>query len=666
METEFVGDRQLEDAGIHGNPLMPTAVPPRLPGFSGLESTPEDYEKQEDEDVARRHGKYNIPEDCICGPIVETMYTHRTVKNGDDRVIELYEPVEEEMLFDTSDNEDCEMEEQAEEEAVYEDTVACLGMKSAEDDESKTTNTNDGGNKCIQYDIQGGKTLAAPSASLGSLPAVILQRIFLFGVKEPQDALPLERVCKAMHFVLRAEGTFWDQHVYFKLSSPYIIGGHRQHRCPAIEQLPPNVRSGVHERQLSTREAAFWRVGLRFVEQHMHHHVFRSKSQNLSCDNTILSALGNSADIFRSVLASIMAKMKRPGASCDEVPRIRGDTVGYLAELAQAWAVERLQSALLVAFNFERVTVTKGDIMFLDQIKPCSIFLRPQPTLSCSVGMKHHHSTSLDSCSCFCPSSGETKWHWPEDDCLGDAVLSADVRYRMVRRIAYRAVIVKISASALDLIAAEIFHLLGVLTIDAFEASKAAGYEALIHKSFCSRLTYGTPGDGIDMFSVPPIPVFAKSDVGDNGDCSLGRIYTITPGQIKAAADKRMKGKCVNGIIFGEIWVPSTGATVEEEKREEMSRYFPDDMDQGSEKKSGGRCVDACGGTDEGEDMDYEHESESDYNYESESDDETELDKEAEEVDDWMDEECDRAFAAAEDKERVTGKCVWPVRDLLM
>ena len=524
-----------------------------------------------------------------------------------------------------SDNDECEMEEEAEEEAVYEETISSLGIKSADEE----AQGNAPGKMKVNYHYSAqGKSLTS-TAALGELPAVLLERIFLYSTEKPCDVLPLERVCKAMHFVLRDGSTFWDQHVNFKLSSPYIIGNCHEENHYGKWDLDPRLSaslcSSISERQLSTREAAFWKGGLRLVLHTRCYHYREYDTKNL-----ILSALENSADTFRSVLVTILAKMKKPGTPCNGIPRLRGDTVGYLADLTQAWAVARLESALLTAFNGGRVAVTKEDITHLDRMRSSSIFLRPLPTLNCSVGMKQHHSTSLDFCSCFCPSSGETKWHWPEDDCLGDDVLSAELRFKMVRFIAYRAGIVKISSAALDLIAAEIFHLLGVLMVDGFEASKATDYEALIHKTSCRRLTYGTPGDGIDMFSVPPPPVPVEDEAN-------GYIYTIVPGQIKAAADKRMRGKSVNGIVFGEIWIPSSGLNAGEEKRGEMSRYFPDEVTSGVNLDGSAMYLGTSEGTAAGdEDMDYE--------YESESDDETELDEEVWATDKWIQEELERLY----------------------
>ena len=72
----------------------------RSPGNES--STPEEYERQEEEDIARRHGKYNIPEDCIFGDIVQDYYIACSESDGRGNTRTYFESVEEEMLFDTS------------------------------------------------------------------------------------------------------------------------------------------------------------------------------------------------------------------------------------------------------------------------------------------------------------------------------------------------------------------------------------------------------------------------------------------------------------------------------------------------------------------------------------------------------------------------------------
>lgn len=79
------------------------------------------------------------------------------------------------------------------------------------------------------------------------------------------------------------------------------------------------------------------------------------------------------------------------------------------------------------------------------------------------------------------------------------------------------------------------------------------------------RLYLGIRTDSVDMFEVPPPPMFTPS--GET-------IYTIVPGQIRAAAIRRNISPC---HVYGDTWVASPGFTVEEEKDIEKSYYYEDD-----------------------------------------------------------------------------------------
>ena len=202
--------------------------------------------------------------------------------------------------------------------------------------------------------------------------------------------------------------------------------------------------------------------------------------------------------------------------------------------------------------------------------------------------------------------------------------MPAEIRRKMVRRLAYRAGIIQLTSDAFDLIAAEMFHLLGVLLVDAFEASMKMDYGMYVCQDFIKhvhRLTYGTPGDGLDMFSVPPPPMPIEDDNGDES----GYAYTVVPGQIKVAARNRFGGKTMSdtteirtGTVLGEIWVPSSGFTAEEEKEEEI-RYYSEAVEvalpYSSDKNISGT------NDDENMDVDYVYESDG-YDTELEYDEE--------------------------------------------
>jgi histone H3/H4 len=535
-----------------------------------------------------------------------------------------------------------EMEEEAEEEAVYEEALACLGMKIPEPDpnESGVGETKAAANgSVLRYNAGGADfaAAAAASASLDKLPETVLHHIFLCAVRRlhPEDALPLERVCKTMHRALRAEGSFWD----------------------ILVCLPGQPFKG--KQSFCARERVFHSRG--FV---------RVRKEMQSTDNVILSVLeeyedGNSADNFRWVVSGVMAKMMKAGtfSAITGIPRLRGDTVGYLAELAQARLIELLGLALLMALHAGRDAVTKGDIMILDKERRSTrMFSGGASPPMCSVGMKRHFSASPDACSCLCPSSSGTQWSWPEDDCLVDNIIPAEGRRKIVRRLAHRAGIVKMTSSAFDLVAAEMLHLLGVLVVDAFEVSWEtclSSRESLVipHASQSLRHDQSSSSPhhpGIDMFYSPPPPgpgggpspppppppgtnmssasaassgkflsaissklrkKRSKADKGsiqdrlarklhlsstfspgggggEGGDRHGGNAmsasedadvklkpetaFTIVPGQIRSAAFKRFKDQGGARHVYGDTWVAGSGFTVEEERKHEEACCFAD------------------------------------------------------------------------------------------
>ena len=501
-------------------------------------------------DLGLKWGEYYVPDDML----------DQLRENGADSSV--------------GSDEDMEMEEaEAEEEAVYEDAMTCLGMKMVGEDAVMGDETTGAPspNSIVSRNGKCGKEVDAPvtaagaAASLGRLPETVLQQIFLYTFNpqtKPYEALPLERVCKAMHWALRPEGKFWD------LLAPR-----------SVESLGQVAYGG--KIVCNMRERYMWTVGFRHIRKYQK-----------SCDNVILSVLeefegGNGADNFRNVAANVLAKMMTRGSLMTAVgtPRLRGDTVGYLAELLQARAIERLEAAKLVAIHARPtdVVVTRDDLLMLDKAGAPSVSTRRTRTLSCNVGLKQHHSAP-NSCSCLCTSFTGIQWRWPEDDCLIDEVLPAEARRRIVRRLAYRAGIVKLTSEVFDLVAAEMFHSLGVLLVDAFEASTETHMpgenNSYIHYTD-QYLTYGEPCNdvsygGIDMFSTPPPPMPASEN--PDKPYESGYAYTIVPGQIKNSALKRFAGQGGSCHVYGDTWAAGSRFTCVEEKEKEQSYYFSKDI----------------------------------------------------------------------------------------
>ena len=127
------------------------------------------------------------------------------------------------------------------------------------------------------------------------------------------------------------------------------------------------------------------------------------------------------------------------------------------------------------------------------------------------------------------------------------------------------------SNEAFILAEAELLHALGVLLVEAYESSVER--ELTTNRAFLDpdeELSYNEPTTGIDMFKIPPPPFWS-------GDES---IYTIVPGQIRAAAEKR---NITPSMVYGITWMTSLGFTQDKEMDIEMSYYY-DGIDSSSEE----------------------------------------------------------------------------------
>jgi hypothetical protein len=264
---------------------------------------------------------------------------------------------------------------------------------------------------------------------------------------------------------------------------------------------------------------------------------------------------------------------------------IRGDTVGYLCEVLQAYMIRRLENANLLAINkfcgfyeidsklLERYGVQRDDIAlafggFRDSRLGFTTLPFSQP--ACNVATKDHgtNTTSVLHSSCSLPSSDKSAivWRWPTDDCHD--VLPPEAGRRIVRRLAFRAGVVVMSDDAFILAEAELLHALGLLLVSAYESSvemSASKNNARLHAN--DYISYNDPIDSIDMFKTPP-PLSWKTQEENQP------IYTIVPGQIKSAAEQR---DIQPYNVYGITWVPTSGFTAEEEFDIEMSYYYDGD-----------------------------------------------------------------------------------------
>jgi hypothetical protein len=375
----------------------------------------------------------------------------------------------------------------------------------------------------------------APSdPSLMGLPDSLLEHVFHYSVENAFDIIRIETVCKRVRkLTLRDE--FWKRHKFLEIGDD---------------------NDGDRKVYRQTREQACKALVLNTIKEMQEEH------SNIIMD--VLDALKEEcfADIFRTLSANIMSRMNHLGPEVQCI--LRGDTIGYICELLQEYMICRLQEACYLSLYAWSFPVRKDDIEFAFQ------GLSPYVPFSCQIPVKcniatneHKKSTASHGCSCGISSSSGIVWQWPLDDC-GD-ILPSEAGRRIIRRLAYRAGICEMTNEAFVLAETELLHALGVLLVDAYESSVELSKKTLLLKEG-EETGYNQPHGAFDIFKFPP-PPFWKTGDGDE-------IYTVVPGQIRAAAERRGIQPC---NVYGDadaLWVTTSGFTMEEEMDIEESYYY--------------------------------------------------------------------------------------------
>ena len=391
---------------------------------------------------------------------------------------------------------------------------------------------------------------AVPSnPSLMGMPDTILEKILHY-TKYPSEICTLESVCKRIRRMTTCD-EFWARHSIGMKYLLYTI--------------------------VTNREDALRADGLRQIRRYQ---------KNSS--NAIIDVLGDGsecvADILRTLSADILARMNHLGPAVHF--RLRGDTLGYLFEILQGYMIKRLEIALLLAINTvtsrldqnlaKTFVVDKEDMALAFQTdsfqSPVSSYLPYPRPVRCKIAEgSHGQILSTVGCSCSISSSSGLVWRWPLDDCHD--VLPPEAGRRIIRRLAYQAGIREMSNEAFIVAEAELLHALGMLLVDVYESS--VEIEMTRKSSFLStdeELTYNEPTKTVDMFKSPPppfYPLYKPLQEEDEQDESI--IYTIVPGQVRSAAEKRDITPC---IVYGDVWIATSGFTAEEEMGIERSYYY--------------------------------------------------------------------------------------------
>lgn len=318
-----------------------------------------------------------------------------------------------------------------------------------------------------------------------------------------------------------------------------------------------------------------------------------------STDNQLCLYMGGADGVRRVIDKILMTKMEHPcdpevvygfygadGGILDppEFPEngfklfLRGDSIAYLTEVVEQHMVYKLSNAWSAALfrshpypSHPYPMLCSTDIQFVDSLH------------SSDFGTFHSCSVYRDSHCCSRLSfNGSSKiWEWPEDDCIDDDILGAKQRQHMVRAIASRAGIVKLSGALFDCIAAEILHFMATIVIDAFEVSKSLwcpgnniartprirnpnGPVQIDDKIIYEESDDASARSNIEFDYITNHPPPSRLD-----EDGRHAICVIVPGQIKDAAIRiGMKP-----LLDSQSWEVSEGRTKKEEVSEALSLY---------------------------------------------------------------------------------------------
>ena len=231
--------------------------------------------------------------------------------------------------------------------------------------------------------------------------------------------------------------------------------------------------------------------------------------------------------------------------------------------------IERLEQASFLAISSYRTEVQRHDLNVL-------------PSQELQGAMWEDGALAF-------PSSSGTTWIWPDGDCHD--VLPHGILRRIVRRLASKAGIIRMTSSAFAHAEAELLRAIAVLLIEAYESSVEMSKSVrFLHKK--ETLPYGVFPNSMDMFYVPPPPFYGPNDEElDTGKSktfvvptpthmSEEPIYTIVPGLISAAAVRRNirpGPTSINALtpirVYGE-WITSSGNSPGEEMKIEKGNYY--------------------------------------------------------------------------------------------
>jgi len=347
--------------------------------------------------------------------------------------------------------------------------------------------------------------------SLLGIPQSLLQTILVYVTGTQAELNVLATVCKKFSTV-----------VDVCTNGEEMIGIHSYH--PAIRK--------EHGYKVGKSAVALGLRNVRKAQKNTNNEILEVVCDKCTCNECVADGFASlSPDKLHKLVSDLLTRMNHFGAAVSF--RLRGDTVDHLFELVQGYIVRRLEDALFMAVHGGRTEVQEQDFTLIPSRENQS---------KCNVVANYHGVEGLSFfCSCGIVSFSNTVWRWPANNCRD--LLPPDAGRKIIRRLAYRAGIVRLTGAAFEIAEAELLHTLGILLVEAYESSvemsKSARFlgpkQALPYKMGMVAI----PGS-IDMFHVPPPPLTQPLDDKETDqEDENPPVYTIVPGQIIAAAQRR-------------------------------------------------------------------------------------------------------------------------------
>ena len=346
--------------------------------------------------------------------------------------------------------------------------------------------------------------------------------------------------------------------------------------------------------QVGEREKLFLQRGIKMIRH------FQKRTDTLIC-----GYMGG-ADGVRTIIDKMLVKMEVPRTDTDvendlgietimirpnAFPEngfklfIRGDSIAYLTEIVEQHMARRLYNAWGAALfrsnpkeSNPYPMLCERDIMFVDSIRAFDYGSINSCAL-CRTCRGRHCCTRLSF------SDSPKIWEWPEDNCLEEDILGADQRHRMVRAIASRAGIVKLSGALFDSIAAEILHSMAIIVVQAFEVSKS---------QWCHHENMGLCFDYVNGYIFAEIDDDNIVEEGDHSSHSSEQshdyevAYSNQPPPPPETLDEEGKQLCViiprqikeaavrigmKPLLDSQSWEAAEGKSVDEEVKEARMMY---------------------------------------------------------------------------------------------